>query len=350
MQVLIVDDHQPNVSLMAAMLEKIDYIQSIEYTSPKQALQWCIHNDPDLVLIDYMMPEMDGVQFVQSFRKLQGKTAIPVMMVTAYTETEVRHLALQATINDCLYKPVDRVDLTEKVKNMLSLRKAQLQLTNRSIWLTEEVKKANAQVLHREKEAMDKLCRAAKYHDADTGMHISRMAHYAHHIAINLGLAEADCQLILNAAPMHDIGKIGVPDHILLKPTALNAEEWITMRKHPEFGKNILKGSTSKLLQAGEVIAYTHHEKFDGTGYPQSLSGEKIPLFGRICAVADVFDALISVRPYKRAWSLELALDYINEQSGLHFDPKCVDAFLSNWQNVLDISEKYSDKPSILTS
>lgn len=348
MQVLIVDDHQPNINLITAMLEKIDHIEPIEYTNPKQALAWCEHNNPDLVLIDYMMPEMDGIQFIQLFRKLQGKSAIPVMMVTAYTETAVRHLALQASANDCLYKPVDRIDLTAKVKNMLSLRKAQLQLTNRATWLTEEVKRTAAQVVSREKEVTLRLSRAAECRDAETGTHVLRMAYYAQHIAINLGLSEPDCQLILDAAPLHDIGKIGVPDHILLKPTALDDEEWVVMRKHPEFGMNILKGSTSKLLQAGEAIAYSHHEKYDGSGYPQGLAGEKIPLFGRICAIADVFDALTTVRPYKHAWDIETATDYVKQQSGTHFDPKCVQAFFANWENILDIREKHSDIEEVI--
>lgn len=343
MQVLIVDDHQPNISLITAMLEKLDYIECVEYTNPKQALSWCEDNEPDLILLDYMMPEMDGIQFIQLFRKLQGKNAIPVMMITAYTETAVRHLALQASANDCLYKPIDRVDLTAKVKNMLCLRKAQLQLTNRASWLTEEVKRTTAQVVHREKEATLRLSRAAEYRDSETGAHIQRMAYYAQHIAINLGLSEADCQLILDAAPLHDIGKIGVPDYILLKPAALSVEEWAIMRKHPEFGMNILKGSTSKLLQAAEIITYSHHEKYDGTGYPQGLAEENIPLFGRICAVADVFDALTTIRPYKHAWDIDAAANYVKEQSGSHFDPKCVQAFFTNWENILEIREKYTD-------
>ena len=189
------------------------------------------------------------------------------------------------------------------------------------------------------------LVKAAGYRDYETGAHIARVGHYAHLIAQGLQLSAQDQALVLDAAAMHDIGKVGIPDHILLKPGRLDDEEMAIMRQHASLGHDLLKGSSSRLLQAGATIAFGHHEKFDGSGYPQGLSGDDIPLFGRIVAVADVFDALTSERPYKKPWSLEDAADYLRAQRGLHFDPQCVDVFLAAWPQVLAIRQRFADEP-----
>jgi len=343
MNILIVDDHPTNVSLLSLLIKKIDQAVPIEFTDSRKALEWCRENNPDLVLVDYMMPEMDGLQFIHEFRAIRDKSTIPIIMITADTERNVRHLALQEGATDFLNKPVDKVELTARVQNMLALRKSQLQLTNRANWLAEEVRKATAELVTREREVIYRLSRAAEYRDPETGAHILRMAHYSRHIASNLGLSESEQDLLLAAAPMHDVGKMGIPDHILLKPGRLDPEEAVIMRKHAEFGARILEGSNSILLQTASMIALTHHEKFDGSGYPNGLKGEEIPLFGRIVAVADVFDALTSERPYKKAWSLSGAQDFLRENSGHHFDPLCVDAFFAKWENVLAIRERFMD-------
>jgi putative two-component system response regulator len=265
-------------------------------------------------------------------------------MVTADTESDVRHKALGLSANDFLTKPVDKVELTARVKNMLSLRKAQLQLANRASWLAEEVKKATAEIQLREREVIYRLSKAAEYRDPETGAHILRMANYSRLIAQNLGLSVDEQELILDAAPMHDVGKMGTPDHILLKPGRLDDEEMKIMRRHAEIGAEILKDSASPLLQTAAMIAITHHEKFDGSGYPNGLKGEDIPLYGRIVAVADVFDALTSARPYKPAWELDRAEAFLRENSGSHFDPKCVEAFFQGWESVLAIRHKFQEQ------
>ncbi len=344
MDVLIVDDHQTNVTLFSFLVRKLEGVTTTEFTDPGAALAWCQNHDPDLVLVDYMMPDIDGLQFISQFRAMRGKSSIPLVMITADTESDVRQQALELTANDFLNKPVDKNELTARVKNMLSLRRAQLQLANRATWLAEEVKKATAEIEAREREVIYRLSRAAEYRDPETGAHLKRMANFSRLIARNLGLPELEQDLILDAAPMHDVGKMGTPDHILLKPGRLDDEEMIIMRRHAEIGAEILKDSASPLLQTAALIAATHHEKFDGSGYPKGLAGESIPLYGRIVAVADVFDALTSVRPYKKAWALEDAAKFLSDNAGSHFDPKCVEAFLNDWESIQAIIEKYRDE------
>jgi putative two-component system response regulator len=343
MDVLIVDDHQTNIALFSILIRKINSVEPVEFTDPAAALDWCQSHEPDLVLVDYMMPEIDGLGFIRRFRAMPGKEATPVIMVTADTEKEIRHKALETGANDFLTKPVDKTELTARVKNMLALRQSQLQLANRAAWLAGEVRKATSEILSREREVIYRLSRAAEYRDPETGAHILRMAHYSKHIAANLGLSQADQDLLLDAAPMHDVGKMATPDHILLKPGFLDEDEMKIMRQHAEIGAQILEGSESRLLQTAALIAISHHEKFDGSGYPKGLKGEQIPLFGRIVAIADVFDALTSERPYKSAWELERAVAYLRENTGTHFDPLCLEAFFRDWENVLAIRARYQD-------
>ncbi len=343
MNVLIVDDHQPNLTLFAFLTRKIEDVIPIEFNDPLAAITWCETNDPDLVLVDYMMPEMDGLQFIERFRRIPGKENIPLLMITADTESDVRQRALELSANDFLTKPVDKSELTSRVRNMLSLRQAQKQLADRAAWLTEEVRKATAEIVQREREVIYRLSRAAEYRDPETGAHLLRMSHYSMLIARNLGLSEIEQELILDASPMHDIGKLGTPDHILLKQGRLDADEMVIMKCHAEIGAEILKDSGSPLLQTAYQIAATHHEKYDGSGYPKGLKGDDIALYGRIIAVADVFDALTSVRPYKQAWEVSDAAQFLRDNAGSHFDPVCVEAFLKDWDAVMDIRDRYQD-------
>lgn len=344
MNVLVVDDSQINLTLFSALLKKMDDITPIEFAEPVKALNWCKGNDPDLVLLDYMMPELDGLQFLTAFRQLKGKESVPVIMVTTVTERDIRHKGLEASANDFLNKPVDKVEFNARVKNMLALRRAQVQLQDRAEWLAKEVKKATSELITSEHELIHRLSKAAEYRDPETGAHILRMSNYSKLIARNLGLSEDDQELLLTVAPMHDIGKIGIPDHILLKPGRLDKDEMNVMRQHAIYGAEILQDGTTQMTQTAALIAATHHEKFDGTGYPNGLKGENIPLFGRIVAVADVFDALTSERPYKKAWPIEDAKQFVIDNSGTHFDPKCVNAFLANWDEVLEINIKFQDE------
>ncbi|WP_293760180.1 HD domain-containing phosphohydrolase [uncultured Aquitalea sp.] len=342
--VIVVDDNDTNLLLLRHILLKLDDVTVDTFSDPRQALDWCSLYEPDLVLLDYMMPEMDGMEFMRRFLALPQRQDVPVVMVTADTERDVRHLALQMGARDFLTKPVDKVELTVRVRNLLALRKSSQQLANRAAWLLEEVKKATAEIRAREKEAILRLSRAAEYRDPETGAHLLRMSSYARLIARELGLPQQEQEMLQEAAPMHDIGKVGIPDAILLKPGKLTDDEMAIMRQHPGFGHEILNDSVSPLLQCAAVVALSHHEKFDGSGYPSGLTGEAIPLWGRIVAVADVFDALTSDRPYKRAWPLDDARRYLEDEKGRHFDPVCVDALFAAWEDVQRIREQFADE------
>jgi putative two-component system response regulator len=345
-RLLVVDDNITNLTLFRHLLQKLEDAEVICFADPSEALDWCAESEADLILLDYMMPAIDGLEFIRRLRRIPDRGDVPVVMVTADTESDVRHQALALGAQDFLTKPVDKIELVTRVKNLVALRKSRQQLANRAAWLAEEVRKATAEISAREKEAILRLSRAAEYRDPETGMHLLRMSNYTRLVAAQLGLPPAEQQLLLEAAPMHDIGKVATPDHLLLKPGRLTPEEFEVMKRHATIGFEILRDSISSLLQCAADLALSHHEKFDGSGYPQGLAGESIPLHGRIVAVADVFDALTSERPYKKAWSLEDAVDFLKKGAGSHFDPDCVDAFLAAWPQVLEIRARYQEDAS----
>ena len=325
MKVVIIDDAQMNVTLLQHLVRKLPDCESVCFTDPVAALAWCLANEPDLVLVDYMMPILSGTELVERFRARHPD--VPVLMITANHETALRHEALKIGVTDFLTKPIDNIEFLARAKNMLALRSSHKKLANHAAWLADEVRKATETIVAQERETIFCLSKAAEYRDPETGAHILRMAHYSRHIARQMGLSVAQQDLLLQAAPMHDIGKVGTPDIILLKPGRLNEAEFAIMKRHAVIGYEILLANSSPLMQVAAEIAHTHHEKFDGSGYPRALVGEAIPLFGRIVAVADVFDALTSERPYKKAWSIEQALVLLHEGKGKHFDPACVEAF-----------------------
>jgi len=335
MKVVIVDDVQMNVTLLKHVVAKLPDVEPVCFTNPLAALEWCLANDPDLVILDYMMPEISGTELTQRLRQRYPDT--PILMVTANHEIALRHEALAIGVTDFLNKPLDNTELLARAKNMLALNLSHKRLTS-------EVHKATAKLVEQERETIFCLAKAAEYRDPETGAHILRMAHYSKHIAQHMGLSSEQQDLLLQAAPMHDIGKVGTPDMILLKPGRLTAEEFAVMKQHAQIGYEILNANSSPLLKVAAEIAHTHHEKFDGSGYPNGLKGDAIALFGRIVAVADVFDALTSERPYKRAWPIEQACDLLREGSGAHFDPACVAAFFEDFNAVLAIKERFMDE------
>lgn len=343
-RVLIIDDSDINLALIKALVLKLEECTPVLFDKPVAALDWCRGNVPDLVIVDYMMPEMDGLHFIRAFRGLPGYAEIPVLMITANDQKDVRYEALQGGANDFLTKPIDRIEFSARARNMLSLRTGQKFLADRAQHLAELVDQRTRDIRAREHELIFRMSRAAEFRDPETGAHIQRMANYSQVIAANLGLSAADQKLILEAAPMHDVGKIGIPDYILLKPGRLTPEEFAIMKGHARLGYELLKDSGSQILRAGAEVALSHHEKYDGSGYPNGVAGADIPLFGRIVAVADVFDALTSERPYKPAWTFEDARAFLADGSGSHFDPDCVAAMLAGWDLVLEIQLSYRDQ------
>jgi putative two-component system response regulator len=343
-RVLIIDDTEVNLILFAALVKKLGDCEPLTFVQARDALAWLVDNEPDLIIVDYMMPDIDGLEFMRLLREIPGREVVPVVMITANDQKQLRYRALDLGATDFLTKPVDKVEFLARTRNMLLVSDARKQLTSRAAWLADEVRKATTEIVARERETVFRLCKAAEYRDPETGAHILRMAHYSHLIARGMGLSVDDQELLLEAAPMHDIGKVGIADNILLKPGKLNGEEFEVMKQHAIYGYELLKGSASEVLQAGAEIARGHHEKYDGTGYPAGVRGTDIPLFSRIVAVADVFDALTSERPYKKAWTLEAAVDFLVKGSGTHFDPQCVQAFLDGWEDVLEIRERYQEE------
>ena len=344
MQVVIVDDNPVNLKLMESLVKRAGDYTPLVFQDSAEGLDWCLNNIPDLLIVDYMMPPPDGLEFIKRFRERAINADIPVLMITADHEKETRYAALDTGANDFLTKPIDNAEFRARMRNMLALRRSQKSLADRATWLAEKVAEATEEILDREHEMITRLSRAAEFRDPETGAHIQRMSNYSRLIAEQLGLSDEDQALILRAAPMHDVGKIAIPDHILLKPGRLDDEELVIMRTHAEKGYEILKDSKSSLLDTAALIAMTHHEKWDGTGYPRGLSGEDIPMFGRIVAVADVFDALTTERPYKKAWEVERATQFLKDGMDNHFDSRVVQAFLDRLEDALIIRDSLQDE------
>lgn len=342
--VLITDDQFISRMILEELIHSVDQnLDVVSFADPIESLEWAKNNAPDLIITDYKMPNMDGVAFTHWLRQIPICTDVPVIIITAVDDKTVRYKALEAGATDFLSKPIDHHECRARCKNLLKLREQQKIIRDRARWLEDEVSKKSSQVDSREKEILMRLARAGEYRDEETGNHVHRMALHSCVISHGLGLSEEYCDIIQHAAPMHDIGKIGISDRILLKPGKLTSHEQKVMQTHTDIGFQILQGSSSEYLKCGATIALHHHERYDGTGYPRALKADNIPLEARISAVADVYDALRSKRPYKDPWPVEQALNHIVEQRGLHFDPFCVDAFLANFDQIFAIEEEFSD-------
>ncbi|PLX69928.1 MAG: two-component system response regulator [Denitrovibrio sp.] len=341
-KVVSIDDNKLNLMLIESMLVNMD-VEIVSFISPTKAYEYCLENDTDLILVDYMMPDLDGISFIKKIRTTDKE--VPIIMITAIDDDDsIKTKALEAGATEFLNKPLKLYEFQVRVKNILALRRHQVLLKDRAAHLQNEVEKATNQIVDREIETLSILGKASEYKDTETGAHINRVALYAKIIGSELIDDEDMINTLYRSAPLHDIGKIGIPDNILLKPAALTSEEFDVIKTHTCIGYRMLSDAKSKYLQAGAIIANSHHEKWDGSGYPNSLKGDKIPLFGRIVAVCDVFDALISVRPYKKAWSLKDASEYITSQSGTMFDPNIVKIFENKLDEINNIYLKNQDE------
>jgi putative two-component system response regulator len=321
---LVVDDEATNLSVMRQILK--DNYRLVFAKNGDKALELAREEQPDLILLDVMMPGTSGYDVCAQLKQDKKTAEIPVIFVTALTETadEARGFAVGGV--DYITKPVSAPIVRARVATHLSLVRA------------DELKQSRLEIVQR-------LGLAAEYKDNETGLHVIRMSHYSALMARALGFDEEAIEELLHASPMHDVGKIGIPDNILQKPGKLTPEEWEIMQEHPVIGARIIGNHTKGLLRMAYDIALTHHEKWDGSGYPQGLAGEEIPLVGRIVAIADVFDALTTERPYKKAWPVNEAVAYIREQSGKHFDPSLVEVFLSQLPEILKVKERWAEKP-----
>jgi len=347
--ILVIDDEERNLRLMQAMLTPMGY-QIETVGSGREGLEQAYQDPPDVVLLDVMMPGMDGYEVARRLRADDRTRRIPLVMVTALSSVEDRIRALNAGADDFLSKPFDKAELHARVRSLLKVKAYNDHMENYQQILeqavaehTQKLQQALKALKQASLETIFRLCKASEYKDEDTGAHIKRMSNYSAAVARSLGLKEKNVERILYAAPMHDIGKIGIPDKILLKPGKLDPQEWEIMKQHTVIGGQILEGATLMYLPLARIIAMSHHEKWDGTGYPRGLSGKDIPLVGRIVALADVFDALTTQRPYKQAFSVEKSFGIIREGRGTHFDPRVVDAFFSIADDILAIKARYQD-------
>lgn len=322
--ILAVDDEASNLALLRQILQ--DHYRLLFAKDGARALDLARQERPDLILLDVMMPGMSGYEVCAALKAHPGTAAIPVIFVTALTDTDDELEGFEAGAVDYITKPVSPPIVRARVRTHLSLVRM------------EELRASRLEIVQR-------LGLAAEYKDNETGLHVIRMSHFARVLGIAAGLTEQEADDLLHAAPMHDVGKIGIPDRVLQKPGPLDAEEWKVMQSHVNIGAEIIGEHSSGMLGLARNIALTHHEKYDGNGYPNGLKGDRIPLEGRICAIADVFDALTSVRPYKKAWSEEEAIDFLRQQKEKHFDPVLVDLFIEQMPAIRAIRLRWAEQP-----
>lgn len=340
-RVLIVEDDKASTRLLKGILEDSGFTSVRSMPDARKIVDTYKSYKPDLVILDMNLPEIDGFEAMKRLKAIDGEDYLPILVISGSDDHEHMHLrALSAGAKDFLTKPYDRSKVLLRARNLIevSLLHSEIKDKNRNLEAivaerTKELRDSRIDVIRR-------LGYAAEYRDTETGQHIVRMSRFAAALAAELGMNPEDCELVLTTSPLHDVGKIAIPDRILLKNGPLSSEEWEIMKTHTEIGGRILSGGESAFLKMAETIAMTHHERWDGAGYPRGLAGEKIPLVGRICAVCDVFDALTSERPYKRSWSFEDAVKEIKRLDGSYFDPKVVSAFMKVLPKIKAISKE----------
>jgi putative two-component system response regulator len=337
--ILVVDDIKANIDILIAALRD-DY--RIKFAlNGKNALALAAKFNPDLILLDVMMPEMNGFEVCETLKRDMVTKNIPIIFVTANNTADDEVRGLKAGAVDYITKPIIPVVVQSRVKT-------HLRLANQEKHLYKEVKEKTLELFNTQVEIINVLGRAAEYKDNETGKHVQRVAKYSRFLALNYGISEHDAELLELAAPMHDIGKIGIQDDILKKKGRLDNAERQIMCEHARIGSEILGEQKSEMLQYATIIAEQHHEHWNGNGYPYGLKGEEIHIFGRIVAVADVFDALTSKRPYKEAWSVERARDLIVSERGKQFDPQIVDIFFENFEEIINIKNSIQDDDAVI--
>jgi putative two-component system response regulator len=345
MLAMIVDDSRSSLSHLQRIVEQASNVRAIPFLDPEAALLASTTRRFDMVIVDHIMPKVDGITFIRQMRGTDGHGQVPMIMLTATTDDAVRLAALEAGATDFLSKSQSPVELRVRLRNLIDLSNALRKLDDYVALQAREIEKATQALLAREEEMVFRLSKALEYRDNETNDHTLRVAKYSRMISERLGLSQQECRSMYLASPLHDIGKVAIPDGILLKPGLLDDDEREIINTHTEIGARILGESTSDLIKLAAQIAENHHERWDGKGYPKRLSGEDIPLCARIVAIADVFDALTTKRPYKKAHSTADALDILKAERGRHFDPACLDAFLAAYAEMEPLAE--TSEPSL---
>jgi putative two-component system response regulator len=342
-KILIIDDESSSITLLEDILENEGYSNFRSIQDSSKALEIYREIRPDLVLLNLDMPDLSGYKVMEQLMEAEKRYTPPVLALTALSDRNNKLRALSAGAREYVEKPFDITEVLHRISNMLEMHLLHNQVRDQNQILEKKVKVRTFELEETRQEAILRLGRAAEYRDNETGMHVIRMSRLSHKLAEEIGMPEQECQLILQASPMHDVGKIGVPDEILLKPGKLDEKEWKIMKKHPEIGAEILSGSHSAVMQIAETIALTHQERWDGSGYPHGLKGEEIPIAGRVVAICDVFDALTSKRYYKEAFSVEKSMEIIEGGKGKDFEPKLVDAFKRVLPDMIRIVKELPD-------
>lgn len=338
--ILVVDDTPENIDVLSGALRGAFRVRAA--LSGERALAIAeAEPRPDIILLDVMMPAMDGYEVLRRLKANPVTQTIPVIFVTALSEASDEQKGLELGAVDYITKPISPAIVLARVRTHLALHQQNRELSRKVKERTEELARVRFEIIRR-------LGRAAEFRDNETGLHVIRMSHYSRLIAQGMGIGEDWTDLLFHSAPMHDVGKIGVPDNILLKPGKLDEREWLAMRDHPEIGAAIIGEDPSDLMRMSREIALAHHEKWDGSGYPLAVAGTDIALSARIVAVADVFDALTTARPYKKAWSVDDAVSHIRAQSQHHFDPTVVGAFLEVLTDILAIMDAYREDNGLM--
>ncbi len=347
--ILVVDDQIQNIELLEAYLYPQGY-KIVTACSGEEALEKLAINQIDLILLDVMMPGMNGFDVTRWVRQDDSHRLLPIILLTALRDTDDRVRGIEAGCDDFISKPIDKTELLARVKSLLKvkayndlLNNYRKELESEVALRTSELKQALGRIKEASLETIYRLSIASDYRDEDTGAHVKRVSRYAAAIARHIGLDESTVESILYASPMHDLGKIGIPDNILTKPSGLEPVEWEIMKQHTVIGAKILRGSDAEFISIAETIARCHHEKWDGSGYPGGLKGTEIPISSRITTIADVFDSLTSRRPYKQPFSVEKSMDIMKEGRGTHFDPDLVNSFFEIKDEILAIREQHDD-------
>ncbi|QPJ66181.1 MAG: response regulator [Candidatus Nitrohelix vancouverensis] len=343
-KILIIDDEIANIALLEVILEQQDYHNYRSVSDSRNAFALYEEFQPDLVLLDLRMPYLNGFQVMAEFQKSKKNSSVPIMVLTADHDFHNRVEALQQGAKDFLTKPLNPVEVSQRIRNLLEVRLMNARLQRHNSILETAVRKRTRELSETRLEIINRLGRAGEYRDNETGNHVIRIGRFSASLGKAMGLTPDHCELLLNSSPMHDIGKIGIPDSILLKPGPLDEAEWVIMKKHTLFGGEIFSGNNSDVISAAQCIALQHHEKWDGSGYPNGLKEEDISVDARIVAVCDVFDALTSIRPYKKAWPLDDALAFIEKNRGTHFDPWALDKFVGVVPEFLVIKDELTDE------
>jgi len=329
--VLVIDDQRSNSLLIAEILSGISASVAIRtFDQPLEAVKYAADHALDLVVTDFSMPDLDGIGVIRLMKQMDHLVDLPIVVVTASEDLAIRYAALDAGAADFLIRPINPRECQSRCRNLLNMRAFQLQNKRHAEILQQRVAEVTEDLQSRSMEMLRRLAVVAEKRDSETGQHLVRMARYSKLLARETGFSETEVHVIGMAAPLHDIGKIGIPDEILLAPRRLTDSELVIMRTHPDIGYEMLQGSTSESMKMSADIARYHHERFDGGGYPLGLRGADIPLSARIVAVADVWDALLATRPYKKPWTEDAAIELLRRGAGTQFDPTLVDAFLAN--------------------